>query len=84
MLPHLPPAQPDASLITARFEAVRIGLRIGIGGGGLVAPYLAWRRQRCTEADLDNRERALAHQLQVAADTQAHHERVARATEQHQ
>lgn len=68
-------------LVTARLDALRVGLSIGIGGGGLFALYLAWRRQRSTEADLDNRERALAHQLQVAADSKAHQERVAAASE---
>lgn len=70
-----------AGLVTARFDALRVGLSIGIGSGGLFALYLAWRRQRSTEADLDNRERALFHQLQVAADTKAHQERVAAAGE---
>ncbi|GAB1508840.1 pentapeptide repeat-containing protein [Actinophytocola sp. KF-1] len=69
-------------LVTARFDALRVGLSIAVGGGGVFALYLAWRRQRATEVDLDNRERALAHQLAVAADTKAHQERVAAATEQ--
>lgn len=68
-------------LVSARFDALRAGLSIAVGGGGLYALYLAWRRQRSTEADLDNRERALAHQLQVAADTKAHQERVAASAE---
>lgn len=70
-----------AELVTARFDAVKVALGIAVGSGGLFALYLAWRRQRSTEADLDNRERALAHQLQVAADTKAHQERVALNTE---
>ncbi|GGU80842.1 hypothetical protein GCM10010178_84470 [Lentzea flava] len=57
-------------LVSARLEALRVGLSVGLGGGGLFALYLAWRRQRSTEADLDNRERALAHQLQVAEATE--------------
>lgn len=73
-----------SELVQARFDALRIGLSIGVGGGGLFALYLAWRRQRSTEADLDNRERALAHQEQVAADTKTHLERVAAITEAHQ
>ncbi|MCG8919424.1 pentapeptide repeat-containing protein [Actinokineospora sp. PR83] len=68
-------------LVTARLDALKTGLSIGVGGGGLFALYLAWRRQRSTEADLDNRERTLAHQLVVAAKTEAHQERVAAATE---
>ncbi|WP_086839412.1 pentapeptide repeat-containing protein [Amycolatopsis kentuckyensis] len=70
-----------AELVKARQEALKIGLSIGVGSGGVVALYLAWRRQRSTEADLDNRERALAHQQEVAAATMAHQDRVARATE---
>ncbi|SFW78756.1 pentapeptide repeat-containing protein [Amycolatopsis australiensis] len=59
-----------AELVTARLEALKIGLSIGVGSGGVVALYLAWRRQHATEA-------ALAHQQMVAADTKAHQERVA-------
>ncbi|MEU4522153.1 pentapeptide repeat-containing protein [Amycolatopsis sp. NPDC024027] len=70
-----------ADLVTARLDALKIGLSIGVGGGGVVALYLAWRRQNSTEADLDNRERTLAHQQEVAAATMAHQDRVARATE---
>ncbi|WP_410658404.1 pentapeptide repeat-containing protein [Amycolatopsis sp. lyj-112] len=66
-----------ADLVKARLDALKIGLSIGVGSGGVVALYLAWRRQHSTEADLDNRERALAHQQDVAAATQAHQERVA-------
>lgn len=76
-----PRAQRRAELVTARLDAVKVALSIAVGSGGLFALYLAWRRQRSTEADLDNRERALAHQLQVAADTKAHQERVALNTE---
>ena len=64
-------------LVQARFEALKVGLSIGVASGGLFALYLAWRRQRSTEADLNNRERALAHQLQVAADTKLYQDRVA-------
>ncbi|MFE3173612.1 pentapeptide repeat-containing protein [Amycolatopsis sp. NPDC059090] len=60
-----------AALVTARFDALKIGLSIGVGSGGIVALYLAWRRQRSTEADLDNRERALAHQRDVSNDVRA-------------
>lgn len=70
-----------AELVSARLDAVKVALGIAVGSGGLFALYLAWRRQRSTEADLDNRERALAHQVQVAADTKAHQERVATSTE---
>ncbi|AIG73297.1 Hypothetical protein AJAP_01835 [Amycolatopsis japonica] len=73
-----------ADLVKARLDALKIGLSIGVGSGGVVALYLAWRRQHSTEADLDNRERALAqqyevlaHQQDVAATTHAYQERVA-------
>jgi uncharacterized protein YjbI with pentapeptide repeats len=68
-------------LVSAQLDALKTGLGIGVGAGGAFGLYLAWRRQRSTEADLDNRERALAHQQQTAADTKAHQERVAAATE---
>ncbi|MFK0244593.1 pentapeptide repeat-containing protein [Amycolatopsis azurea] len=64
-------------LVKARLDALKIGLSIGVGSGGVAALYLAWRRQHSTEADLDNRERVLVHQQDVAAATQAHQERVA-------
>jgi uncharacterized protein YjbI with pentapeptide repeats len=57
-----------AELVTARLNALTIGLSIGVGSGGVIALYLAWRRQHSTEADLDNRERALAHQQHDAAE----------------
>jgi len=73
-----------AELITARLDGLKIGLSVGVGSGGIVALYLAWRRQHSAEADLDNRERVLAHQYdvlehqqEVAAATLAHQERVA-------
>ncbi|WP_228694879.1 pentapeptide repeat-containing protein [Amycolatopsis japonica] len=73
-----------ADLVKARLDALKIGLSIGVGSGGVVALYLAWRRQHSTEADLDNRERALAQQYEVlahqqadAAANRAHQERVA-------
>ncbi|WP_143229795.1 pentapeptide repeat-containing protein [Actinophytocola xanthii] len=46
-------------------------MSIGVGGGGVFALYLAWRRQQSTEADLDNRERMLAQQERVAHDNRA-------------
>ncbi|GAB2984848.1 hypothetical protein GCM10017788_78340 [Amycolatopsis acidiphila] len=51
-------------LVTARFDALKIGLSVGVGSGGLLALYLAWRRQRSTED-------TLAHQQEVALDNQA-------------
>ncbi|MGV9295471.1 pentapeptide repeat-containing protein [Amycolatopsis sp. NPDC003676] len=66
-----------SALVTARFDALKIGLSIGVGSGGVVALYLTWRRQHATEVDLDTRERTLAHQEAVAADTKRHQERIA-------
>ncbi len=65
-------------LVTARLDALKVGLSLGVGSGGLFALYLTWRRQRATEAELDNRERALLHQLEVAgnANTDATERRV--------
>ncbi len=70
-----------AELVSARLDALKVGLSVAVGSGGVVALYLSWRRQHSTEADLDNRERALAHQQEVHAATMAHLDRVARATE---
>lgn len=50
-------------LVAARFDALRIGLSIGVGSGGVIVLYLAWRRQRSTED-------TLAHQERVAAITE--------------
>lgn len=44
-------------LVTARFDALRIGLSLGVGSGGVVVLYLAWRRQRSTEDTLAHQER---------------------------
>ncbi|MGX7829057.1 pentapeptide repeat-containing protein [Actinokineospora sp. 24-640] len=56
-------------LVTARFDALRTGLSIGLGGGGLFALYLAWRRQHSTEIGLaqkqqDQADVARAYELQ--------------------
>jgi uncharacterized protein YjbI with pentapeptide repeats len=63
-----------AELVTARLDALKIGLSIGVGSGGVVALYLSWRRQ-------DSTERTLAHQQDVHTATMAHQDRVASATE---
>ena len=51
-------------LAAARFDALKIGLSVGVGGGGVFALYLAWRRQRSTEQTMihteeDARERRI-------------------------
>jgi uncharacterized protein YjbI with pentapeptide repeats len=53
-------------LTTARLDAIRMGLSIAVGGGGVFALYLAWRRQRSNEADHQQRERTLEHHRRVA------------------
>jgi hypothetical protein len=53
-----------SELVAARFDALRIGLSVGVGSGGVVVLYLAWRRQRSTED-------ALAHQERVAASSES-------------
>ncbi|QKV74128.1 pentapeptide repeat-containing protein [Amycolatopsis sp. Hca4] len=55
-------------LVSARLDALKVGLSVAVGSGGVVALYLSWRRQHSTEADLDNRERTLAHQEHDAAE----------------
>ncbi|MFI9811467.1 pentapeptide repeat-containing protein [Saccharothrix variisporea] len=77
-----------AELVTARFDALRTGLSIGVGGGGVFALYLAWRRQHATEIGLVQKERdqadvARAYELQreTAEHTRLHAERVAATTE---
>ncbi|MEV5720368.1 pentapeptide repeat-containing protein, partial [Amycolatopsis mediterranei] len=57
-----------AELVSARLDALKVGLSVAVGSGGVVALYLSWRRQHSAEADLDNRERALAHQQHDAAE----------------
>lgn len=73
---------------TAQLDALKVGLSIGIGGGGVFALYLAARRQRSTELQVWQHERDLAqkdaaqrHVEKVAAANQAHQERDAAATE---
>ena len=75
-------------LVTARLDALRTGLSIGLGGGGLFALYLAWRRQHATEVGLVQKEldqadvaRAFELQREVAEHNRLHAERVAAATE---
>lgn len=50
-----------SELVTARLDALKVGLSLGVGSGGLFALYLTWRRQRAIEAELDNRERTFLH-----------------------
>lgn len=56
-------------LMTARFDALRTGLSIRLGSGGLFALYLASRHQRSTEIGLAQKQQdqavvALAYALQ--------------------
>ncbi len=76
------------ALVTARLDALRTGLSIGVGSGGIFALYLASRRQRSTEIALaqkqqDQADVARAYELQRENfdTTRQHQERVAAATE---
>ncbi|MCE6999252.1 pentapeptide repeat-containing protein [Saccharothrix sp. S26] len=73
----LTPGAADPARVTVRLEVLRIGLSLGLGGGGLFALYLAWRRQRSTEIALLQKERDQAD----VARAYALQERVAAATE---
>jgi hypothetical protein len=64
----------NTSVASARLDAIRTSLSVGVGAGGAFALWLAARRQRSTE-------RQLAETARIAADTKAHHERVAQSTE---
>ena len=73
----------------AHLDAVKVAASIAFGGGGLFALYLAARRQRTQELELDarraelaQRDRAQAHIEQVAEQTRTHAERTAASTEQ--
>jgi uncharacterized protein YjbI with pentapeptide repeats len=75
-------------LVISRFDALRIGLSFGVGGGGALALYMAWRRQQATEVALRQKDRdqadvARAYELQarLAAEAKTHQERVAASTE---
>lgn len=69
---------------TAQLDAVKVAASIAVGGGGLFALYLAARRQRTQESELDarhaelaQRDRVQAHAEQVAETNRLHAERVA-------
>jgi uncharacterized protein YjbI with pentapeptide repeats len=73
---------------TAQLDAVKVAASIAVGGGGLFALYLAARRQRTQELELDarhdeldQRDRVQAHIEQVSEINRAHAERVAEASE---
>jgi hypothetical protein len=63
-----------AELVSARLDALKVGLSVVVGSGGVVALYLSWRRQESTE-------RTLAHQQEVHAATLAYQDRVTSGTE---
>lgn len=80
---------------TAQLDVVKIAASIVVAGGGLFALYLAVRRQRTQElelearhaelrhrqSELDQRDRIQAHTEQVAETNRLHAERVATNTE---
>jgi len=55
-------------LVTARLDALRTGLSIGIGGGGVFALYLAWRRQHSTEVGVQQKEHEQNLDREIADD----------------
>lgn len=69
---------------TAELDALKLAASIVVGGGGLFALYLAARRQRTQEMELDarhaelaQRDRVQAHAEKVAETNRLHAERVA-------
>ncbi|MFT7835586.1 pentapeptide repeat-containing protein [Saccharothrix sp. BKS2] len=69
---------------TAQLDALKLAASIVVGGGGLFALYLAARRQRTQEMELDarhaeltQRDRVQVHAEQVAETNRLHAERVA-------
>lgn len=56
---------------TVQLDALKIGLSVGVGSGGVFALYLAARRQRTTELDLAQRAAA-----QASADVDATERRI--------
>lgn len=80
----------------AQLDAVKVAASIAVGGGGLFALYLAARRQRTQELELDarhaelrhreaelaQRDRVQAHQEHISEINRVHAERVAAASEQ--
>ncbi|PRY35090.1 pentapeptide repeat-containing protein [Umezawaea tangerina] len=79
----------------AYLDVLKLAASIAVGGGGLFALYLAARRQRTQELELEERKRELeqrervqahavdvqAHAVRVAEINRLHAERVAEATE---
>lgn len=77
-----------AELATARFDALRTGLSVGLALGGGFALYLAWRRQDSTEIGLrqkleDQHAVVRAYELQERTTARTHElqERAAQASE---
>ncbi|MCP3800687.1 pentapeptide repeat-containing protein [Allokutzneria sp. A3M-2-11 16] len=85
----------EAKKATAQLDAIKVAASTAVGGGGLFALYLAARRQRTQELELDarhaelrhreaelaQRDRVQSHAEQVAEINRVHAERVALATE---
>ncbi|WP_197284980.1 pentapeptide repeat-containing protein [Sciscionella sediminilitoris] len=66
-----------ADRLSAVLDAVKIGLSVLAGLGGLFGLYLAWRRQRAIETDHDRQERALEQQRTEFETDRKHRENVA-------
>lgn len=74
-----------SELVQARLDALRTGLSIGIGAGGIFALYLASRRQQATEVGLVQKDRdqadvALAYSLQERVAKSAENDAIERRT----
>ncbi|MGC7102703.1 hypothetical protein ACPZ19_49235 [Amycolatopsis lurida] len=56
---------------TAQLDAVKIAVSVAVGGGGVFALYLAVRRQRTQELELEARHAELAQRERAQDDTRA-------------
>jgi hypothetical protein len=73
LLMWFPGVSADAAAASRQLDIVKIVLSVFAGAGGAIALWLAFRRQRSTEADLAQKARTLEHQMEVAARTLDHH-----------
>ena len=73
LLVWFPGVSTDAATAGRQLDIVKIVLSVFAGAGGAIALWLAFRRQRSTEADLAQKARALEHQMEVAVRTLDHH-----------
>jgi hypothetical protein len=67
---------PQDKRATALLDVLKLAASITVGGGGLFALYLAARRQRTQELELEQRKQVQAHTEQVAEHNRQHAEKV--------